>query len=158
MAEKKRSSRSRGDSVLITIGIFHLVKAASMIALTLGAAHLFHKDVEAHVEHWLNILRIDPDNRFVGGLLTKLNLVHTKELKQLTALGAFYSALFLTQGIGLLLCQRWAEWLTVVATGLFIPLEIYEIVTDFGVWKLALFIINSAIVAFLIYRIRSKAS
>jgi uncharacterized membrane protein (DUF2068 family) len=156
MANTKRRSSSGGDSFLITIGIFHLVKAASIIALTFGAAHLFHKDVEAEVEHWLNILRIDPDNRFVGGLLTKLNLVHTKELKQLTALGAFYSALFLTQGVGLVLCQRWAEWLTVVATSVFIPVEVYEIVQDFGVWKIGLFVFNIAIVAFLIYRIRSK--
>ena len=156
MAHKKRRSSSYGDSFLTTIGVFELVKAASIIALTLGAAHLFHKDVEAHVERWLNILRVDPDNRFVGGVLTKLNLVHTKELKELTALGAFYSVLFLTQGVGLLLCQRWAEWLTVVATGLFIPWELYEIVQDFGAWKLALFVFNIAIVGFLIHRIRTK--
>ena len=157
MANKKQRSGSYGDSFLTTIGIFHLVKAAGIIALTLGAAHLFHKDVEAEVERWLNILRVDPDNRFVGGVLTKLNLVHTKELKELTALGAFYSVLFLTQGVGLLLRQRWAEWLTVVATGLFVPWEVYEIVRDFGVWKLALFAFNVAIVGFLVYRIRSKS-
>jgi uncharacterized membrane protein (DUF2068 family) len=156
MANKKRRSRSRSDSFLITIGIFKLAKAAALIALTFGATHLFHKDVEAHVEHWLNILRVDPDNRFVGGLLTKLNLVHTKELKELTALGAFYSALFLTEGVGLLRGQRWAEWLTVVATALFLPLEIYEIVQNFGAGKVALFVFNVAIVAFLIFRIRSK--
>ena len=157
MANNKRRSSSHGDSFLTTIGVFELVKAASIIALTLGAAHLFHKDVEAEVERWLNILRVDPDNRFVGGALTKLNLVHTKELKELTALGIFYSVLFLTQGVGLLLRKRWAEWLTVLATGLFIPWELYEIVQNFGAWKLALFVFNIAIVGFLIYRIRAKS-
>lgn len=153
MANKKRRS---GYDILTAIGIFKLAKAAAIIALTFGATHLFHKDVEAHVEGWLNILRIDADNRFVGGFLTKLNVVHTKELKELTALGAFYSALFLTEGVGLLLGQRWAEWLTVVATALFLPVEVYEIVQNFGAGKIALFVFNVAIVAFLIFRIRSK--
>jgi hypothetical protein len=36
----------------------------------------------------LDQLRIDPDNQFIGGLLSKLQLVHSKELKELSALGA----------------------------------------------------------------------
>jgi hypothetical protein len=40
---------------------------------------LFHKDVAAHVEYWLDQLQIDSDNRFVGALLAKLHLIHTKK-------------------------------------------------------------------------------
>ena len=42
--------------------------------------------------------------------------------------GAFaYAIVFSVEGIGLLLGSRWAEWLTVVSTGLLIPFEIYEV-------------------------------
>jgi uncharacterized membrane protein (DUF2068 family) len=37
--------------------------------------------------------------------------VHTKELKEMSALGAGYAALFLIEGTGLLFRKRWAEWL-----------------------------------------------
>lgn len=153
---RRKSSLSHRDPWLVATAVFELLKGFALLAATAGIANLFHKNVRAHVEHWLDLLRVDPDNRLVGGFLFKLNFVHTKELKELTALGCFYAALFLTEGVGLMLRQRWAEWLTVIATGLFLPVEIYEILREFTILRLALFIANAAIVVFLIYRIRSK--
>jgi uncharacterized membrane protein (DUF2068 family) len=149
-------SQARGGGTLLAIAIFKFVKGAALLALTCGAFSLFHKDVAEHVERWLDMVRVDPDNRYVGALLTQLNLVHTKELKELTALGAFYSALFLTEGTGLLLRARWAEWLTIVATSLFIPLEVYELLKEFTAVRLSVLVVNCAIVLFLVYRVRQK--
>ena len=36
--------------------------------------------------------------------------------------------LFVVEGIGLLLHKRWAEYFTVITTGLLMPIEIYELV------------------------------
>lgn len=152
----KHGSASHPDSVLVAIGLFKFVKGAALLAVAFGAVSLFHKDVQTEVEHWIDILRIDPDNRYVGRLLTKLNVLHTKELKELAGLGVFYAALFLTEGAGLLLRQRWAEWLTVIATASFLPLEVYEMLREFSIFRLVLLIVNVAVVVFLIYRIRSK--
>ena len=142
--------------MLLAIAIFKFVKGTALGALTFGAFSLFHKDVAEHVERSLDLLRVDPGNRYVGALLTKLDLVHTKELKELTALGAFYSALFLTEGTGLLLQARWAAWLTIVATSLFIPLEVYELLKEFTLVRLVVLLVNCAIVLFLLYRVRQK--
>ncbi|MGI8481723.1 MAG: DUF2127 domain-containing protein [Chthoniobacterales bacterium] len=111
----------------MAIAIFKFVKGALLLPVTIGAVSLFHKDLGAHVENWINLLRIDPDNKYIGALLNRLNLVHTHELKQLSFLTGFYAALFLTEGTGLALRKTWAEYLTMVATALLIPLEIYEI-------------------------------
>lgn len=143
---------------LLAIAIFKFVKGALLLALACGAVSLFHKDVAMHVEHWIEQLRIDPDNRYVGALLDKLDLIHTKQLKELSALGLAYAALFLTEGTGLLFRQRWAEWLTIVATTSFIPLEIYELVKQFTGLRLLLLIGNCAIVAYLVYHVRRKNS
>jgi uncharacterized membrane protein (DUF2068 family) len=151
-------SNTRGDAALLAIAIFKFVKGAFLLALTFGALSLFHKDVAAEVEHWCDQLRIDPDNRVIGAVLAKLHLVHTKELKELGALGAGYSALFLTEGTGLLFRQYWAEWLTIIATGSLIPLEVYELVKQFTAVRLLLLIGNCAIVLFLIYRVRQGRS
>lgn len=149
------SRRGRDKFLFVTAGYVSL-KGILLVAVTAGVANLFHKDVREEVEHWLNILRVDPDNAYVGALLTKLNVVHTKELKELTALGCFYSALFLTQGVGLILRQRWAEWLTIFGTGILLPLEIYEMFREFTPLKLALSIVNATIVLFLIWRVTQK--
>jgi uncharacterized membrane protein (DUF2068 family) len=149
-------TRSHGDRALLAIAVFKFVKGSVLLALACGAMNLLHKDVASHVERWLDQLRIDPDNRYIGTLLGKLQLVHTKELKELSALGAGYAALFLTEGTGLLLRQRWAEWLTIIATSSLMPLEIYELIKEFTPLRLLLLLVNAALVLFLAYRVRQK--
>jgi uncharacterized membrane protein (DUF2068 family) len=152
VAAKKRS-HSRGDGALLAIAVFKFIKGAVLLALAFGALSFLHKDVAAHVEHWLNQLRIDPDNEFIGALLRKLQLVHTKEL---SALGAGYAALFLTEGTGLLFRKRWAEWLTIVATSSLMPFEVYELVKKFTAVRLLALLVNAAVVLYLIYLVRQK--
>jgi uncharacterized membrane protein (DUF2068 family) len=153
-----RSSKlhSRGRRALFAIAIFKWTKGALLLAVAAGAISLFHKDVQAQVEQWISACRIDPDNRYIAAVLEKLDLVHTRELKQLSFLSALYAAIFLTEGTGLALRKRWAEYLTIVATGLLIPVEIYELCKTASVLKGALLFGNIAIVVFLIWIVRSK--
>ena len=44
----------------------------------------------------------------------------------------------------------WAEWLTVILTGLFIPVEVYEVLHHNTAAKTAVLILNVAIVAYLV--------
>src|SRR4029077_11932874 len=155
MPAKKRS-HSHGDGTLLVIAVFKFVKGALLLTLAFGALSLLHKDVASEVEHWLDQLRIDPDNEFIGTLLSKLQLVHTKELKEMSALGAGYAALFLIEGTGLPFRKRWAEWLTIVATSSLMPLEVYELIKQFTVVRLLVVLANAAVVLFLIYRVRQK--
>jgi uncharacterized membrane protein (DUF2068 family) len=72
-------------------------------------------------------------------------------------LGSFvYAALFVAEGTGLWLEKRWGEWLTVIITSTLIPVEIYEIYRHPSAVKVGVLVINVGIVAYLIYRIRSK--
>ena len=153
-AEKR--SHSHGDGVLLVIAVFKFVKGAVLLALAFGALSLLHKDVALEVEHWLDQLRIDSDNQFIGTLLSKLQLVHTKELKELSALGAGYAALFLTEGTGLLFRKRWAEWLTIVATSSLMPIEVYELLKEFTAVRLVALLVNAVVVLYLIYLVRQK--
>ena len=152
----KKRSHSHGDGTLLVIAVLKFVKGALLLTLAFGALSLLHKDVASEVEHWLDQLRIDPDNEFIGTLLSKLQLVHTKELKEMSALGAGYAALFLVEGTGLLFRKRWAEWLTIVATSSLMPLEVYELIKEFTVVRVLVVLVNAAVVLFLIYRVRQK--
>ena len=53
--------------------------------------------------------------------------------------------------MGLVCKKHWAAWLTVVVTGSFIPLEIYEMVAHFGAGKVVALAINVAIVIYLVW-------
>jgi len=65
-----------------------------------------------------------------------------------------YAALETTEGIGLAMRRRWAEYLTVVATGVLIPFELMEVVARPTAFRLGALLVNVAIVVYLAYRKR----
>ena len=106
------------------------------------------------LQHWLDQLRIDPDNEFIGTLLSKLQLVHSKELKELSALGAGYAGLFLIEGIGLWREVSWAAYLTVISTSLLLPFELYEVLQKVTALRISVLLLNLVIVLYLFTQLK----
>jgi uncharacterized membrane protein (DUF2068 family) len=142
--------------LLRLIALFKLLKAALLIAVGVGALKLLHKDVAGAVEHWVELLRLDPNNHYIDIALEKASNLTPDKIKQLGLGSMIYAGLFLTEGIGLWLEKRWAEWLTINITSSLIPFEIYEIYRHPTAIKIVVLVINVAIVAYLFYRIRGK--
>jgi uncharacterized membrane protein (DUF2068 family) len=65
-----------------------------------------------------------------------------------------YGAIQLGEAIGLWLLRRWGEYLSAVATSVFIPVEIFELVERLTWVRVAALIINVAAVAYLVIRKR----
>jgi uncharacterized membrane protein (DUF2068 family) len=139
---------------IVVIAIFKLVKGLLLIAAGIGALKLLHKDVGEVVERWIDVVRVDPDNRYVHGLLVKVLSVNDRTLKEISAGTFAYAALFLTEGIGLLLRKRWAQYFTIIVTTSFLPLEMYELARHVTVAKLGVILVNIAIVVYLIVSVR----
>jgi uncharacterized membrane protein (DUF2068 family) len=60
--------------------------------------------------------------------------------------------LFSVEGIGLLTRKVWAEWLTIIITTSFIPLEVYEMVHKSSAIKAVVLVANILIVIYLVAR------
>ena len=86
-----------------------------------------------------------------------MRLLITRTLKRISAGTFFYAALLLTEGVGLLWRQRWAEYFTVLVTGSFIPLELYELTRRFTAPRLILIGVNVAVVGYLVRHLRHQA-
>ena len=61
-----------------------------------------------------------------------------------------YAALEASEMVGLWMSKRWAEYLTLVATAVLIPIEIYELSLSVSVFKVLTFVINVAILIYLL--------
>jgi uncharacterized membrane protein (DUF2068 family) len=150
-----REQKSRADGLLL-IAIFKLIKGTLLIAVGIGGLKLLHRDVSEVVAQWIDALRIDPDNRYVHRLLVRLWAVDEHKLKEISAGSFFYAGLLLTEGFGLLLKKRWAEYFTVIATGSLLPLEVYELAKGASLAKLLLLAVNVAVVWYLVARLRRE--
>ncbi len=145
---------TRESNALLLIGVFKLVKGFALLAVAVGALKFLHRDVAHSLEHWINILRIDPENHYVHRVLARALNVSPHQLKALSVGTFFYAAVFLTEGSGLLLRKRWAEYFTIISTGALIPLEVYELVKHITVVRILVMIVNVAIVVYLVVRVR----
>jgi uncharacterized membrane protein (DUF2068 family) len=154
---RKQSSKEAFSFVLFLIGLFKLFKALLLIAVGIGALRFLHKDLSSAALHWAEVLRVDPGNRFLHGILVRIFRVTPKQLRELSVGTFIYAALFATEGMGLLLRKHWAEYFVIVTTGLLIPLEVYELARHFTVVKLVVAAINVLIVWYLVARVRSRS-
>ena len=152
----KKSRKQESATVLVLIALFKLVKALALIAVGIGALKYLHKDLAASVLHWVNVLRVDPDNRFIQPILAKVFSVTPRQLRELSAGTFFYAALLLIEGVGLLLRKHWAEYFTIITTGALLPLELYELAKHVTMVKTIVLVINAAIVWYLVVRVRSR--
>ncbi len=118
----------------------------------LGVFALINKDISDLAEQAADSLGIDPEN---GHLIAVLEWLTGVSPKQVAAVGLgtiLYSGLYLTMAWGLHLRRVWAEWLTIVATGLFIPLEVYEVTRSLRLTYCLVLVINVSIVWYLLRR------
>lgn len=146
------------SGVLRLIAVFKLFKASLLIAVGIGALRLAHNGGENVLEHWASEFGLSLGGHFVDEAIGKIASISPHKLKDLGVGSFFYAALFLTEGTGLWLQKRWAEWFTTIITGSLIPLEVFEIVHHFTVAKVGVFVINVAVVVYLILRIRKERS
>jgi len=66
----------------------------------------------------------------------------------------FYALVEGTEGVGLAMRRRWAEYLIVIATGFLIPYEIYEVVNRVTLLRVGGLALNVVVVVYLAWRKR----
>jgi len=144
------------DRGLLLIGLFKLGKSLFFCCLGFGAIHLLHRDIGDEVMRLAVALKFDPESRFVSLLLEKAGLIDAHRLREISLATFGYSALALTEGIGLLLEKVWAEYLTLILTISFLPWELYELARRPDWFRLSLLLINLAVLAYLVWLLQRK--
>jgi uncharacterized membrane protein (DUF2068 family) len=88
-----------------------------------------------------------------SGLIHAIEKVLNAKNSTLNLVAAFlmlYGLLQLVEGVGLWMLKRWGEYFAVVATSLFLPLEIYELTEKVTALRAGALLLNLAAVAYLL--------
>ena len=150
MAQKHVDS----SRMLFAIAAYKLLHGTAFVLLALAVHHLvLTGDAGATVTHWVREIKLDPQNRHIHAVLEKLTGVSPNRLRELSIGTLVYASLFYIEGIGLLFRRRWAEYMVVITTGVFLPLEIYEVCERLTALRIGILLANAAIVAYLIVRL-----
>jgi uncharacterized membrane protein (DUF2068 family) len=154
--EKEHVSKHGRDRGLLLIGLFKLGKSILFFCLGCGAIHLLHKDLGDEVMRLATALKFDPESRFVSLVLDKVDLIDAHRLREISLATFGYSAVALTEGVGLLMEKVWAEYLTLILTISFLPWELYELARRPSWFRVSLLLINLAVLWYIVWLLRRK--
>lgn len=150
-----KKTHPASETALLWIGVAKILKGIGLLTLGVGLLALLGRDIEELVTSFVEALRIDPDNQYINKLIERAGLMTDSQLRTLSIGTFFYAALFFTEGIGLIRKRRWAEYMTVIVTLSFLPIEIYELVEHPSWLKVAVIALNLGICAYLVYNLRT---
>jgi uncharacterized membrane protein (DUF2068 family) len=138
------------DHILALIAVLKLLKASMLVVVGVAGVLLPPQQLSAIADQALVVLH--PGAHGVHRALSGLAGLESVTEKWLALLVLMYAVVFIVEGVGLLCGRRWAEWLSVVATGSFVPFELYEFVSYGGIANASTLVLNVAIVIYLVHR------
>jgi uncharacterized membrane protein (DUF2068 family) len=157
----KRHRRPRsGESQAVLVWLIALERTLRGLLLLAAGVYLLAKSGSNFgdiADHLARRLELDPRRPFIRHVVAQLGHLKRHEIEFFGGLAVGYAALELTEGVGLFMRKRWAEWLTVVATALLIPLELYEEIHHPS-WLKALGIAVNVVVVVYLFRVVHRRS
>lgn len=136
------------------IGAMKLASAVMLAAAGFGIFRMINGDVGASLDHLISRLHLDPDNHLIHEGVARIAVLNKTNLKVIGAGTFFYALLHLVEGTGLILLKPWAEYLTVIATGSLLPLELVEVARKPTLIRVGILAINLAILIYVVVQIR----
>ena len=91
------------------------------------------------------------DNSSVVREIRKLLVIKPSTLHLIAILLAVYAAIELCEAVGLWLLKRWGEYFAAVATAIFLPYEVHDIINKVTAFRVIFFVINVAAVVYLLW-------
>lgn len=148
----------RRDIGLRVIAVERAARGLVLLAVGGILAANTHTDWGSRLRGWADDLGLDPSRHvLVARLINRAAALTPHQLLVIGTGAMAYGALELIEGAGLWRGTRWAEYLTVIATAIFVPFEIWELTHRPSLLKAGGLVINLAVVAYLIVMIRRRA-
>jgi uncharacterized membrane protein (DUF2068 family) len=152
----KAHDQRRSRRVIRLIAAERIVRGVLLLAAGIYLLFNVNRDFGRLADRVLRAIDLDPRRPLFHRLIAYLHHLHASEVRVAALFALGYGALELVEGTGLWLDQLWAEYLTVIATSLLIPFELYELVHHPSVLKAGGLAVNVAIVAYLVHLLRRR--
>ena len=136
---------------LRAVAMIEFIKGLLVLLAGFGLLSLVHRDAWDAAEGFLEWLHVSPERHYAQVFLNLADQVTDSSL-WLVAIGALiYSTLRFVEAYGLWWERAWAEWLALISGAIYLPFEIYEILRRPDGIRVTIFLINLAVVLYMMY-------
>jgi uncharacterized membrane protein (DUF2068 family) len=134
-----------------TIAIFEAFKGLIVLIAGFALLQLLHGELQIIADRIVKHLHMNPLRHNPHLFLDAIAGISDSKLRLFAAYAFTYSILRFVEAYGLWHYKTWAEWFAILSGGIYIPIEILGLFRHATIIKGIVFIINLAIVMFLIY-------
>jgi uncharacterized membrane protein (DUF2068 family) len=144
--------RHLGDAGVRTIALFEVGKGALVLLAGFGVLLLVHRGAQEAAEELVRHLHLNPAHRYPQVFIRAAARLRDTRLGLLAAGALAYSTLRFVEAYGLWRLRPWAEWVAIVSSALYMPIELWEWLRRPTPIRAFVLLTNGAIVAGLLYR------
>lgn len=139
------------------VALFEGAKGALVLLVGFGLLALIHRDLHAAAEQLVLHFHINPASHYPRIFIDLSDRLTDMKLWAV-ALGAlFYAVIRFAEAYGLWKQRAWAEWFGLLSGGMYIPIELYEVLQGLTWPKVTVLVVNGVVVAYLLVVVtRSK--
>jgi len=157
MGKVKITAHSKGG--LRVVAIFEVTKGLLVLFAGFELLAFIHKDLHLAAEQLVRHLHINPARHYPRIFIDAANHLNDVQLWVMASSALLYSIVRFVEAFGLWKQRQWAEWFALLTGGMYIPIELFEIMRGVTWPKATVLTVNAAIViymAYVLYRSREK--
>lgn len=135
---------------LRAVALFEAAKGVLALAAASGVLLLLHHDLRTLALHLVKHLHLNPAAKYPHLLLDGINHLQDMRLWLLILGVAAYAAVRFAEAYGLWRGKAWAEVVAALSGGLYLPVEVFELLRRPGWISALVLLLNAAVVTYML--------
>jgi uncharacterized membrane protein (DUF2068 family) len=132
------------------VALFEGAKGLLVLVTGFGLLSYIHRDLHEAAVQLVRHLHMNPAGHYPRIFLDLADRVDSTQLWAMAAGALVYAVVRFAEAAGLWLRRSWAEWFAVLTGGLYLPVELYEVIQKVTWPRVTVLVINGVIVGYLI--------
>jgi uncharacterized membrane protein (DUF2068 family) len=142
-------SASTSKTVVKSVALFEAIKGAVVLLGGFGMLSLLHRNIRLIAAAVVGRFHLNPTHGFANSFIEAASRVTDSRLWMIALLGFVYGVFRLIEAYGLWFGKVWAEWVAVLSGGIYLPVEIYELVEKITWVRASALAVNLAVIGFM---------
>jgi uncharacterized membrane protein (DUF2068 family) len=144
---------NRQTGGLRVVALIEGTKGVLVLLVGFEALSFLHRDIHGAVVQLVEHFHLNPASHYPRIFLDAIEQVNDTGLWLMAVAAAMYSLARIIEAVGLWLRKRWAQWFAIVSGGVYVPIELYEVVQKATWPRLTLLIVNLGVVAYIVFEL-----
>ncbi len=136
---------------LRAVALFEAFKGAIVLIAGFGLLSFIGRDAEQIAEQIVHRMHLNPANHYPQIFLEAAAKVNNTHLVLLAVFAMLYTTIRFVEAYGLWHERRWAEWFAALGGGIYVPIEIYEVIQRVTWVRVTFLTLNIAVVAYMVW-------